>query len=181
MTVQEKLYTVEDLWRIPDNGKIYELHNGVIVEVAGSGERQSGLAAWIIYLLTGFIMQNNLGGMITGADGTFVLTPFNTRIPDAAYIREVQDERGFHRGAPDLAVEVVSPSNTPEEMQQRAGNYIDAGTRLVWIVDPEMQTVDVYRTDGIRHVLRPGDILEGYDVLPGLNLPVATVFNMFQR
>jgi Uma2 family endonuclease len=180
MAVQERLYTAQDLENMPDDGKVYELHNGVLIEVAGSKYRQTRLAAWIVYLLTAFVEEHKLGGAVTGADGTFVLNRYNTRIPDVAYITRQtaldQDEDSFMRGAPDLAVEVVSPSNSPQDMQQRAGEYLAAGAKLVWIVDAEHRTIDVYRTDGSRIVVSGDGTLDGDDVLPGLNLPLATVF-----
>jgi Uma2 family endonuclease len=180
MAVQERLYTAQDLEKMPDDGRVYELHNGVLIEVARSKYRQTRLAAWIVYLLTAFVEEHNLGGAVTGADGTFVLNRYNTRIPDVAYITQQtalnQDEDSFMRGAPDLAVEVVSPSNSPQNMQQRAGEYLAAGAKLVWIVDPDARTVDVYRADGSRTVVSGDGALEGNDVLPGLRLPLTTVF-----
>src|SRR4051812_24967532 len=104
MAVQEKLYTADDLWKMPDNGKIYELHNGVIVEVAGSRPTQTQLGMWLGYLLTDFIMQNKLPGALAGADGTFELSTLNTRIPDVSYVVDPQrGKQGFYKGAPDLA------------------------------------------------------------------------------
>jgi Uma2 family endonuclease len=176
MAVQDRLYTADDLEKMPNDGKTYELHNGVLIEVAGSGERQSTLAAWIIYLLFSHLMEHKLGGTVTGADGTYVLAAYNTRIPDVAYVREQQDIVGFHRGAPDLAVEVVSPSNSPQEMQQRAGEYLNAGSSLVWIVNPDTLTVDVYLQGGTRTVYSGSMILDGGDVIPGLKLPVSRIF-----
>jgi Uma2 family endonuclease len=180
MAVQERLFTAQDLWNMPDDGKIYELHNGVLIEVAGSQKRQTRLAAWIIYLITLFIEENNLGGAVSGADGTYELNLYNTRIPDVAYVTAEHDQQGgdgFYRGAPDLAVEVVSPSNTPDELQQRAGEYLAAGTSLIWIVYSEQRTVDVYLPGGERIVLSQSDqYLEGYEILPGLKLPLHRVF-----
>src|SRR5260221_10800149 len=129
------------------DGKIFGLQHGVLIEVAGSGQRQAALAVWIAYLLTSFIMEHHLGGIVLGADGTIQLSLFNTRIPDVSYIAgvKVPSDPKYHQGAPDLAVEVVSKSNKPSEMQQRAGEYIGAGSRLVWIVEPDKKTIDVYR------------------------------------
>ncbi len=180
MAVQDRLYTARDLAAMPDDGKIYELHNGVLVEMAGSKYRQSRLAAWIIYLLTSFVEQHRLGGAVTGADGAAELNQYNTRIPDVGYITaeraQKQDDDRYLQGAPDLAIEVVSPSNTDVEMQQRAGEYLSSGAQLVWIVDPARRTTDVYRPGGARIVLGVDGILDGAGVLPGLNLPVQRVF-----
>src|SRR5690349_14368694 len=115
MAIQDRLYTAQDLARMPDDGKVYELHNGVLIEVAGSKYRQTRLAIWLAHLLMIFLEQSNLGGAVTGADGAAELNEYNTRIPDVGYITanraEKQDEDSFLKGAPDLAIEVVSPSN----------------------------------------------------------------------
>ena len=180
MVAQDRLYTARDLANMPDDGKIYELHNGVLVEVAGSKYRQTRLVIWIAHLIMSFIEQRNLGGAVTGADGAAELNEYNTRIPDVGYITaeraQKQDDDSYLQGAPDLAVEVVSPSNTDLEMQQRAGEYLSAGARLVWIVNPIKQTIDVYRPGGSRTILGIDGVLEGYDVLPGLALNVQQVF-----
>ncbi|HLY27597.1 MAG TPA: Uma2 family endonuclease [Aggregatilineales bacterium] len=180
MAVQDRLYTVQDLENMPDDGKIYELHNGVLIEVPGSKLRQTVLAMWIGYLLRAFDEEHNLGGIVTGADGTVELNPYNTRIPDVGYITAQratqQNSDSYIQGAPDLAVEVVSKSNTGPQMQQRAGEYLSARARLVWIVNPGKGTIDVYHADGMRSVLREGDVLDGADVLPGLAFSVSRIF-----
>ena len=180
MVAQDRLYTARDLAEMPDDGKIYELHNGVLVEVAGSKYRQTRLAAWIIILIGNFLLDRKLGGAVTGADGAAELNEYNTRIPDVGYITaeraQNQPEDSYLQGAPDLAVEVVSPSNTDLEMQQRAGEYLGAGARLVWIVNPIKQTIDVYRPGGARTVLGRDGVLDGGDVLPGLALNVQQIF-----
>ncbi len=185
MAIQDRLYTAQDLADMPDDGKIYELHNGVLIEVAGSKIRQSRLAMWLGHLLLSFIQQHKLGGIVTGADGSVVLNEYNTRIPDVSYISpdraKLQDDDGYIQGAPDLAIEVVSPSNSAPEMQQRAGEYLAAGARLVWIVNPILRTVDIYQPHGMRTVLSGEDILDGSDVLPGLTLPLREVFKVLDE
>ena len=180
MSVPDRLYTAQDLADMPDDGKVYELHNGVLIEVAGSKYRQSQLAVWLAHLILSFIEQQNLGGEMTGADGTAVLNEFNTRIPDVSYISaervKMQDKDSYLQGAPDLAIEVVSPSNSDLEMQQRAAEYLLAGALLVWIVNPVKLTIDVYRPHGARTVLTIDDTLDGGEVLPGLALPLRKVF-----
>ncbi len=180
MAVQDRLYTAQDLADMPDDGKIYELHNGVLIEVAGSKIRQSQLAVLLSYFLLNYIKQQGLGGAVTGADGAAALNEYNTRIPDVSYISparaKTQDMDGYIQGAPDLAIEVVSPSNSDLQMQQRAGEYLSAGAQLVWIVNPATRTVDVYRPHGLRTVLAGNDTLDGGDVLPGLSLSLKEVF-----
>src|SRR5258708_37968384 len=93
MAVQDRLYTAKDLADMPDDGKIYELHNGGLVEVPGSKYQQTKLAAWIVYLLTAFIEQNGLGGAVTGADGTAEINEYNMRIPEVAYITAEREQK----------------------------------------------------------------------------------------
>jgi Uma2 family endonuclease len=174
------LYTAEDLQDLPDDGNVYELHNGVLVEVAGSKYVQTVLAAWIVYLLFSFIEQNNIGGQVTGADGAYILNRYNTRIPDVAYISadtaQKQSSGAYLSGAPDLAIEVVSDTNTPSELNQRVGAYLAAGTRLVWLVYPDTRTVTVYASDQQMLTLAEGQTLDGGDVLPALKLPISKIF-----
>ena len=84
--------------------------------------------------------------------------------------------QGFLHGAPDLAVEVLSPSDNPVDVQQKVRDYLEAGSRLVWIVAPQAKAVTVYRADSSARLLREGEDLEGEDVLPGLAIPLAEVF-----
>src|SRR5258708_39904265 len=175
-----RLLTVQDLANMPDDGKIYELHNGILVEVPGATVGLARLEAWIAHLVIGFIEQNGIGGAVTGADGTVQLNEFNTCIPDVAYISkerlQQQDKDSYIQGAPDLAVEVVSPSNSGIEMQKRAGEYLSAGARLVWIVNPGTRTIDVYGPHGSRTVVGIDGTLDGADVLPGLSLSAQRIF-----
>src|SRR5579859_1714580 len=184
MAIQDRLYTTRDMANMPDDGKTYELHNGVLIEVPGSKYRQTRLAAWIIYLLTAFIEEHQLGGAVTAPDGTVELNEYNTRIPDVGYISAAraarQDDDSYIHGAPDLAIEVVSESNSGPQMQQRAGEYLGAGARLVWIVNPAKLTVDVYRKGGAREVLDVDGVLGGDDILPALTLPVRRLFEQIK-
>jgi Uma2 family endonuclease len=80
------------------------------------------------------------------------------------------------RFAPDLAVEVISPSNTPEEMKRKLQDYFDAGVRLVWYVYPDPPEVHVFRSPEQPVVLRPTDTLSGEDLLPGFQIEVKRIF-----
>ncbi len=82
----------------------------------------------------------------------------------------------FLQGAPDLAVEVLSPSDNPVEVQRKVRDYLEAGAQLVWVLAPEAQTVTVYRADGSARLLREQDALEGEQVLPGLVIPLREIF-----
>ncbi len=107
--------------------------------------------------------------------------PERVRGPDVAFVAahrlpEGRLPEGFLSGAPDLAVEVLSPSDEPLDVQQRVRDFLDAGARLVWLVAPQANTVTVYRADGSARFLRDQETLEGEDVLPGLKIPLTEIF-----
>ena len=101
------------------------------------------------------------------------------RAPDVAFVREDRldfDGTRFAPLAPDLAVEVLSPSNTVSEIHDKVLDYLEAGTRLVWVVDPASRTVTVYRSRDEIRLLRADDEIDGADVLPGFHRRVAELF-----
>jgi Uma2 family endonuclease len=89
----------------------------------------------------------------------------------------VRDEMRLFPGAPDLAVEVLSPSNRWRDVREKVADLLAAGTRLVWVIDPPRRKVTVYRALLAPHVLGPTDILDGEDVVPGFSLPVSALFS----
>ena len=130
-------------------------------------------------------MERHGGGKVLVGDVGFVLglsnDPERVRAPDVAFVTtarlpEGRLPRGFFRGAPNLAVEVLSPSDDPVDVQQKVRDYLDAGARLVWVLAPEARTATVYRADGSARLLREHDHLDGEDVLPGLLIPLAELF-----
>jgi Uma2 family endonuclease len=125
------------------------------------------------------------GGEVVVGDVGFVLTlsydPERVRAPDVAFIsRERLPEGrlpdGFIRGAPDLAVEVLSPSDDAVDVQPKVRDYLEAGARLVWVIAPRAKAATVYRADGSARWLRENEPLEGEDVLPGLTIRLAELF-----
>lgn len=94
-----------------------------------------------------------------------------TRLPEGRL------PQGFLAGTPDLAVEVLSPSDDPVDVQQKVRDYLDAGARLVWLVAPQARTVTVYRSDGSARFVRGENALDGEDVLPSLVIPLAAMFS----
>lgn len=183
MTVKplEKLYTIDDLLALPDDGNRYELHNGEIVEVGTSSQKHTVLGVWFVSMLYFFVKSHKLGGRVTGADGTYKLNELNIRVPDAAYVSK-EKVATLPRGtvycpfAPDLAVEIKSPSNSKREMRDLAALYLSSGARLIWIVDFTAKRVQVYRA-GQQPVEISGDgELDGYDVLPGFKVRLTEMF-----
>ena len=155
--------------------RLCELMDGVLVEKT-VGIYESYLAVRLIYLLTGFVERRRLG-IVVGVDGMMRLAPGLVRIPDTSFIswNRLPGRRvprvPIADLAPDLAVEVISPSNTTREMERKLQEYLAAGVRLVWYVLPEPQEVHVHTAE--RHDVSTIDQeLSGGDVLPGFVLPL---------
>lgn len=162
-------------------GKLCELIDGVLVEKA-VGFKEAFLASRLGFLLTGFALQNKLG-IVLGADGTVELFPGQVRIPDVAFYSlarfpgGVIPEDPIPELAPDLAVEVISRTNTRGEMFAKRKDYFFAGVRLVWLVNHRTRTVEVYTGVDQATTLTDADTLTGGDVLPGFSLPLAELFD----
>lgn len=178
---EEGLVTVEEFERFPEEQGRSELVRGRIVREPPAGFGHGDLASRIDYRLRRIVEERALGKVVTAETG-FVLSedPPTVRVPDVAFVtaERVPSERltGFAPFAPDLAVEIMSPSNTVSEIQEKVLEYLDAGTRLVWVVDPATDTITVWHSRGDIRLLGREDELQGGDVLPGFRLSVAEVF-----
>lgn len=173
--------TVEQFAAMPGEGR-WELIDGAPVEMSPSADESSSIGATMVFLLNQHVRPGRLG-RVYGADGGFVLFPDRptVRVPDAAFVRADRAPQGgarktFPRLAPDLVVEVISPSDSISELAAKLAMYQDAGVPLIWLVDPNKTTVTVIAADTPAQVLRAGDILDGGEVLPGFAVPVAEVF-----
>jgi Uma2 family endonuclease len=129
-----------------------------------------------------FVEMHDLGEA-HGADAGYILrrNPDTVRAPDASFVRKERlvdlDDEGYLPLAPDLAVEVVSPSNTVNEMSKKVHEYLEAGTSIVWVVEPLRRQVTVYTPGPVVLIYRDGDTLDGGDVLPGFTLSVTYIFD----
>ncbi len=176
--------TVDILLTLPDDGYQYEVVEGVLVRMAGSGFEATTIGQTISFMLNVHVRPRRLG-IVTGADGVYRFAGAETGlVPDVGYCAAekralITDRRKPIPFAPDLAIEVASPDQGPGAMAAKARTYLDGGTRLVWVAWPARQQVDVWRHDhpsGPAMTLGAGDALDGEDVVPGFSLPVADVF-----
>jgi Uma2 family endonuclease len=160
--------------------RLCELTDGVLVEKT-MGYYESYLAMRIAYFIQRFLESHPLG-MVAGPDGMVRLARDLVRIPDVSYISWARLPGGRPPRqpilglAPDLAVEVLSESNTPGEMKDKLGRYFEAGVELVWYVDGAAKTVEVFSAPERRQRLGEADVLAGGDVLPGFELPLGELF-----
>ena len=151
--------------------------------MAPAGDAHGAIGTELGRLVANYGRERRLGRTYMVETG-FVLDEVRQRVlgPDVAFVRQERmtqpPQPGFFRGAPDLAVEVRSPSNSARELDTKAAGYLAAGTRLVWVVDPDSRTVTVYRPDRAPVELAPDGYLDGYDVLPGFRVAVAAIFDV---
>lgn len=165
--------------------RLCELVDGVLVEKA-MGYYESRLALLIGYFLEVFLQRHDLG-IVLGADGMLQLLHDQVRIPDVSFLswvhfpdRELPSEP-IPRLVPDLAVEVLSASNTAQEMNRKLHEYFAAGTQLVWYVDPEAQGITVYTAPEQWVELGIEDVLDGGNVLAGFQLSIRDLFDRAGR
>lgn len=174
--------TEEDLIELIDGPKVLcELIDGVLVRKT-MGTYESLLAAYLIARISNWNEAARSGWVLAG-DGPLRLWPGRVRVPDVCFISKSQTPDGrFPRGErvsslhPDLAIEVLSDSNTRKEMEQKLRDYFQAGTQLVWYVDPMDETVTVYTEPTNGRVLHKGESLVGDPVLTGFSLALADLF-----
>jgi Uma2 family endonuclease len=173
--------TAQELYRLPGiNAKHAELVRGVLRVGEPSGMASSASAARISAMLTLYTLQHDIG-VVTGESAGYRLQrdPDTLRAPDVAFVRKERLPerlpRTFVDVAPDLAVEVLPPSDSRRTTIEKIEEYLAAGTRLVWLVDLDRQTVTVYRPNQAPEVLDGAATLSGEDVLPGFQLAVASV------
>ena len=167
------------------DGILCELIDGVLVEKA-MGFRESYLAMALVQWLRDFVVARNLG-IVTGPDGMMRLFPGLVRIPDVAFVswdrcpnRRVPRE-AIPDLAPNLAIEVLSESNTQGEMQVKCGEYFAAGAELVWLVDLKTRSVTIFASPDASVVRAEDETLDGGQVLPGFQLAVRDLFAELDR
>ena len=180
-------YSPDDLFDLPLPPGVtgFELVDGIPVAVTPVGLAHGVIAGEISGRIRDHIKGHGVGGRV-GVEIGYVLglsrDPRRTRAPDVSFINNARLERsgktprGFVLGVPDLAVEVESVQR-PKKLQQRIQDYLDAGTPLVWVIHSETSAATVYRHDGTAQLLRETDVLEGEDVLPGLQIPLRELFD----
>jgi Uma2 family endonuclease len=184
MVVQHRTYTAKEFWELvqeTSDDTLLELIEGMLIEMPPSSPLNAVIAARILAFLFNFVEEHGLG-YVSGADGGYTLSPATVLIPDVAFIakeRAPAIPKQFS-GAPDLAVEVISPSETPRKINDKTSLYLNHGARMVWNVYPDDTIVEIWQSaeDGgmAVHTLTIGDTLNGADVLPGFALPGAKIF-----
>jgi Uma2 family endonuclease len=183
--VGEQLYTVDEFWdflALPENAnRKFELIYGVIVEEMSPSFEHGEMVLDIGSFVRAFVKEHDLGRVAVEVDHYNPPDKFNTRRPDIEFISKERlaqfDPTGFVPLMPDLAIEVKSPTNTPEELRQKAAYYLQNGARMVWLFNPETQTVMAHTQENpAGKKFGIDDTLDGGDVLPGFRLALKDIF-----
>lgn len=174
------LLTAKDLLEMGEAGEWCELVDGELVRMSPSSLPEARAVRTTQRLLENFVHQHRLGEVF-GPDLGYEFTPHRVRGPDVSFVTAEKaaaygNPGGFAKLVPDLAVEVLSPDVKYSYLQRKIRDYFEAGVRLLWIVDPDMQTVTVYHSLLDPRVLTAADALSGEDVLPGFSCQVAELF-----
>ena len=181
-TTETKLTTAEELLAMPDDGYRYELVRGELKRMAPASHAPGRQAGRIGRRLGIFVEDNNLGETYAAETG-FVLArnPDHVLAPDAAFVRgeradDARDVSGYFPGAPDLAIEVISPTDRYTDVEEKVADWLEAGTLIVIVVNPRNRTVRVHTPDGVTE-LAEEDSIDGGDVVSGWSMPVADIFS----
>ena len=182
IALPKSLVTADELWELPANDHKYELVAGELIPMPPSGFLHGTVAGNFARLLGEHATKHDLGVVCT-ADAGFRLqqNPDTVRAPDVAFVSkeriltEGKPEK-YWPGAPDLAVEVVSPNDRFDEVMEKVEEYLEAGTRLVWVAQPRLQLVLACRPGDEIKIYHKDDELSGEDVLPGFLCHVKDLF-----
>ncbi len=183
MTTQTRPMTAEELFKMPDDGyHRYELVRGELRKMPPPGAYHGKSATRVGRPLADHVDENHLGEVYIGEVGFRIgSNPDHVRAPDVAFVsREREDEvgemHGYFPGPPDLAIEVISPNDIYREVDEKVQDWLDAGTRMVIVINPRRHEVRVHTPTSDTVILTPGDTLDGGDVVPGWRIPVSRVF-----
>lgn len=180
--VATKLITAEELERMGTQAERLELIEGELHDVPAAGLRHGAISGRLAYHLSSFVADRGMGEVVTSETGFIVgRNPDSVLAPDVSFVacerlRGDELEPGFAPFAPDIAVEIESPTNTQTELLRKVALYLNAGTRLVWLVRPVHRTITVFRPDRPELVLTETETLDGGDVLPGFQLALSDLF-----
>jgi Uma2 family endonuclease len=184
MLVAANLITAEELLAMGDIGRC-ELVRGELIMMSPSSAGHGVITARLTRWIAEFVEEHDLG-LTLGAETGFIIesTPDTVRAPDVSVVlkdrvAQVIVRRGFGQGAPDLAVEVLSPDDNKKAMVAKAKLWLQQGAKSAWIVDPQTKTVEVRRLGQKVTVLREKDDLRDEAVLPGFSLPLKRLFKVF--
>lgn len=178
----KKIWTDAEFMALNRDGHRYEIVNGELIDMGNSGAKHGYIAVVLSAALFNSVSTQKLGAIFDSSTA-FKMKSGNKRSPDISFmakerlqgLKDLPD--GFLEGAPDLAVEILSPSNTVEEIHNKLVEYFENGSRLVWVIHPKEEYVLVYRSaQQPDRLLKSTDSLNGEEIVPDFTLPIADLF-----
>jgi len=183
MRTKKTTLTAEELLRLSTTGRRYELVKGELFEMPPAGGRHGSVAMRIGIVLGSYVRANELGEVFAAETG-FILRrdPDTVRAPDAAFVAKERLPAGelppgYLEMVPDLAVEVVSPGDSAREVREKVADWLRAGVRLLWAIDPATRSVTVYRSPEDFDVLSEDNTLDGGQIIPGFSAKINDLFS----
>lgn len=168
----QTVQTAEDLLRFREPGKTAELVRGVLVVREPPSTRHGDRSNRLAHRISDFVERRDLGAVFAQDTGFKIeRDPDTVRAPDVAFVARDRltrvPERGYAELAPDWVAEILSPDDRPGEILEKVGQWLSAGVRLVWVLDPARRNARVYRANGTTSTVEIDEELDGEDVLPG--------------
>lgn len=180
MSTATKLMTADELLKLPGGRFRYELVKGELLTISPAGEEHGAVIMNLAVPLGQYVKANKLG-RVYGAETGFKLEsdPDTVLAPDIAFIKMERLGtliKSYRAGAPDLAVEVISPGESKNKIEKKTGRWLQGGALAVWLVNPQTRTVTVCRLNTETKFLSEKDVLTGDDIVPGFGFPVSEIF-----
>ena len=182
MATKSGLVTAQELWDMPNDGYRYELVRGELVKMAPAGAEHGNLGMKIGASLYNHVDANGLGKVYAAETGFLIGTdPDHVRAPDVAFVRqdrvaEAGRVTGYFPGAPDLAIEVISPNDRYTEVEEKVEDWLSAGAAMVILLNPQNRTAILRLAGQAPVILTEQDVLDGGEVVPGWRMPVGQIF-----
>lgn len=179
-TITKKTWTEQELMSLPKEGYKYELIQGELI-MGPAGIEHEEIGANLLTALRRFVSERKLG-IVCGSSAGYWMKSGNLRSPDVSFIRKERLQgykrppKGFFQGSPDIAIEILSPTDTVEGLHGKIVEYFENDTKLAWVVNPEEQTVLIYHSPQPSKLLTKNDLLDGEEILKGFTFPIAELF-----
>ncbi|MEP9412453.1 MAG: Uma2 family endonuclease [Candidatus Brocadia sp.] len=176
----KKIWTEKELMSLPKEGYKCELIQGKLV-MGPAGIEHEEIGANLLTALRSFVSERKLG-IVCGSSAGYWMKSGNLRSPDVSFIRKERLQgykrppKGFFKGSPDIAIEILSPTDTVESLHGKIVEYFENDTKLAWVVNPEEQTVLIYHSPQPSKLLTKNDLLDGEEILKGFTFPIAELF-----
>jgi Uma2 family endonuclease len=185
LSTEKKIWTDEEFMALPRDGHRYELVKGEVVDTGNSGMEHGDIGSYLGGVLAIYVRQHKLD-IVCDSSTAFTLKDGNKRSPDISFVTKERlkglkrPPRGFFSGSPGLAIEILSPNNTVEEIHDKIVEYFENDTRLVWVIHPDEKYVLVYHSPEPDRFLRSTEHLDREYIVPDFSMAVAELFSEWE-